>query len=112
MLNDKFFSLLDESLKAIFRCPICSSRYSPMEAKILVEKNDANLIHLKCLNCNTSVLAVVLANSFGLSSVGAVTDLTSDDVLKFQESESINSNDVIEMHRKLEKDRVLIDQIT
>ncbi|OGY45121.1 MAG: hypothetical protein A3J62_00940 [Candidatus Buchananbacteria bacterium RIFCSPHIGHO2_02_FULL_38_8] len=111
MLDDKFFSLFDESLKTVFRCPVCSNRYNPIEAKILAERDNAHLIYLQCLNCQTAILAVILANNLGLSSVGAITDLTSEDVLKFQESEAVSFDDVIEMHQILARDRVLIDQI-
>lgn len=112
MLDDRFFNLFDESLKIISCCPICNSRYSSIEAKILAEKNDAHLVYIKCRNCQTAILAVILANNLGVSSVGLVTDLNSDDILKFEKSKPISCDDVIEMHQSLIKDKVLIDQLS
>lgn len=110
MMDDKFFNLFDESLKTISNCPVCNNRYNPVEARILIEKDDAHLIYIKCRNCQTAVLAVILANNLGISSVGLVTDLSSDDILRLQKAKPISSDQVIEMHQFLTKEKVLIDQ--
>ncbi len=110
MIDDKFFNLFEESLKTISYCPVCNNRYNPIEAKVLVEKNDAHLIYIKCRRCQSAILAIILANNLGISSVGLITDLESDEVLKFKAVKQINFDDAIEMHQTLTKDKVLIDQ--
>jgi len=99
--------LQGEGLKLISYCPLCNSQYNPMTAKILEEREDAHLIHIECRRCNSSIIALILTGGIGISSVGLVTDLTSDDVLKFKDMEEINSDDVLTLHNVLEKDLLL-----
>ena len=82
-----------------------------MEVKVLRERQDAHLVYVKCRNCQTGILAVMLVNNLGISSVGLVTDLNSDDILKFIKMEQINLDEVIEIHQVLSRQKALIDQI-
>jgi len=96
-----------ENLKIISSCPVCSQKYNMSEIKILERKNDAHLIYIQCPSCRSSVLAVILANYFGVSSVGLVTDLTSRDVLKFKNLDNVTTNDVIEIHKEFDNKEIL-----
>jgi hypothetical protein len=112
MIEDKFFDLFNESLKVISSyCPVCNSRYNPIEAKILEEKDDVHLIHIRCRHCQVAILALVMVNSMGVSSVGLVTDLASDEVVKFKNVAPITVDDVIEIHQVLNDKKVLIEQL-
>ena len=112
MLADKFFDLFNESLKVISSyCPVCHSRYNPIEAKILEEKAGAHLIHIRCRHCQVAILALVLVNNLGVSSLGLVTDLTSEEVLKFRSFSPLTCDDVIATHQILASKKVLIDQL-
>jgi len=108
MMEDKFFDLFNESLKVVSSyCPVCKSKYNPVEAKILEERNDLHLIHIKCRNCSASILALVMIGSMGVSSVGMVTDLHSDEVLKFKSSQPINTDDLIDFHQVISMPNLL-----
>jgi hypothetical protein len=112
MIDDKFFNLFDEGLKTVAVCSICSNRYNPMEAKIVLENSNTHLIHIKCRNCQSSTIAVIMASNLGISSVGLVTDLEADDIIKFLKARPISSNEILEIHQSLNsKEKVLIDKL-
>ena len=92
-----------ENLKVISSCPICSARYHSAEIRILEERPDAQLVYIQCRKCRSSVLAVVLANQLGISSVGLVTDLNGEDVLKFRRQNVVSRDDVLDAHVGLQR---------
>lgn len=100
-----------DNLKVVSYCPICNSRHNPMAAKVIEERSEYNLIYIKCRNCQSAVLAVVSFNNFGLASVGLVTDLQDNEVIKFRSASTVSCDDVINLHKLLAADKVLIDQL-
>ncbi len=90
-----------ESLRLISYCPICSTHYNPLAAQVLEERDDAHLIHVECRKCGSSIIALVLTGGIGISSVGLVTDLSGEEVLKFRNRESVRIDDVLAMHKEL-----------
>lgn len=87
-------------------CPLCETSYNPMEARVLGEKEDGHLLHIRCKKCWNSILALVLVSNVGVSSVGLVTDLTYEDVVKFREAPTeVTVDDVIAVHALLEEER-------
>ncbi len=46
-------------------------------------------------------MALVLTGGVGVSSVGLVTDLTGDEVLKFRRHDNIQTDDVLSFHQAL-----------
>ena len=88
-------------------CPLCETNYNPMEARVLGEKEDGHLLHIRCKKCWNSILALVLVSNAGVSSVGLITDLTFDDVRKFSGRDtSVTTDDVISIHQLLSDDGV------
>jgi len=53
-----------------------------------------------------------MSSSIGVSSIGLITDLSSDDVLKFQDAAPVTTDDVIELHQLLTREKALIDKLT
>lgn len=90
-----------ESLRLISYCPICSTHYNPLAAQVLEERDDAHLIHVECRKCGSSIVALVLTGGIGISSVGLVTDLSGEEVLKFRNRESVRIDDVLAVHKEL-----------
>ena len=78
-------------------CPLCQTRYQPDRAKILAEKDDAYLLHVPCAKCHSAVVALIFTNTFGVSSVGVLTDLTSEEVLAAQRR-LVNADDVLDLY--------------
>ncbi len=60
-------------------------------------------MHIKCHKCHNAFLAVVLVNHVGASSVGLLTDLGYEDVMRFRSNQGVSVNDVIAMHERLEQ---------
>lgn len=97
-------SLWNDGLKLVSYCPLCETRYNPMQARLVDEDGDTHLLHVTCKKCENAILALVLVNEDGASSVGLITDLVYEDVLKFQNNREISIDDVLEMHQFLESD--------
>ena len=72
-----------------------------MEARVIDEREDKHLMHIRCKKCAHSILALVLVSGTGVSSMGLLTDLTFDDVLKFRDAQPITVDDVIAFHHAL-----------
>ncbi len=94
-------NLWRDGLKIASYCPLCETRYNPMEAQVVGEEGDTHLLHVRCRKCANSILALVLVNHVGVSSVGLVTDLTFDDVLRLREHRRLSADDVLRTHQWL-----------
>ena len=101
-------SFYQDGLRMISYCPLCETSYNPMEARVIDEQDDKHLMHIRCKKCAHSILALVLVSGTGVSSMGLLTDLTFDDVLKFRESQPITIDDVIAFHHVLEHEEVAV----
>ncbi len=91
----------EEGLKMMTHCPVCHYQYNPMEAKVLDENDNAHLIHVKCRRCQSSVVALVMTNSFGISSIGLITDLDGLEIIRFRDMAKVEADDVIEAFEKV-----------
>ena len=114
MMDGKVFnlsSLFSESLKLITHCPVCKVRYSSVDAKVVEERTDYNLVHVTCQNCHKAILAIVIAGNYGMNSVGVVTDLTSQDVLRFRDTQPIGGDDVLDMHTLLNQEIAVLKRL-
>ena len=110
-MGEKLFNLFNDNPTLITHCPVCNLRYDPLEARILEEGDSAHLVYISCRDCRSAILAVIVANNLGISSLGLITDMSLDDVLNFKSKKPINVDDVIEVHQFLSKERVSIDQL-
>lgn len=88
-------------LKWVSTCPLCGKEYAPEEARIVSEKEGAFLVHTNCKRCGSSVVATLVANQLGISSVGLITDLTYEDVVKFKDGENISTDDLLSLYEIL-----------
>lgn len=80
------------------KCPLCHTRYQPTAVKVLAEKEDAYLVHVLCAKCRSAVVALVFANLFGVNSVGVLTDLASDEVMR-AEQQTVEADDLLELFK-------------
>lgn len=97
--NSKF---LDEGMKLVAYCPVCDTRFNPMEAHVLAKEGETHLVHVRCRKCMHSILALVLINQVGASSVGLLTDLSYEDVIKLRTGDALKIDDVIDTHQWIE----------
>ncbi len=103
MSSKQSSDLFNEGLKLVSYCPVCETRYNPMEARMLGQEGETHLLHVKCRKCQNSILAVVLVNEVGASSVGLLTDLSYEDVMQFRSNKNVSVDDVIDVHKQLEE---------
>ncbi|MEI6627143.1 MAG: hypothetical protein WCL61_00970 [bacterium] len=81
----------EDNLKAVAFCPVCHNRYNPMEAKIIDETDSSHLLHVKCHNCHSAILALISVSGVGISSFGLVTDLDVQEIRRFSQLNAIKS---------------------
>lgn len=111
MSFDESANFFNEGLKLISYCPICNNRYEQVEAKIIEERDESYLVHLKCRRCQSSVLALITAGALGLTSVGLITDLASQEVIKFREQPNVSADDAISLHQFLNNNQEAVKQL-
>jgi len=101
----------DEGVRLISYCPLCESSYNPSEAKVLGEKEESHLLHIRCGNCSNAIIALVMISSVGVSSVGLVTDLGFEEVNRFKTNRPVSTDDVIEMHHLLKDEETMFARL-
>lgn len=97
----KSHHLSGDGLRLISYCPLCETSYNPLRARVLEERDDAHLVHMQCSACGSSIVALIMSSSLGITSVGLITDLTSDDVLHFKDVGRVTADDVLNLHQFL-----------
>ncbi len=97
---DAFFSG-DGDLRVLTACPFCNTAYSIRAARVLAQKDDAHVVHIECRNCGGSIVALILSGGVGMQSVGVVTDLNRDEVVKYSAAHRISADDILDLHRVL-----------
>lgn len=102
--------------KMLAHCPLCQTAYEDRSIRLLGELASpsmspapgqsapgmARMFHLTCASCCHAVLAVILENQNGVSSVGLVTDLEAQDAVRVQNAIPITADDCVEAHELLE----------
>lgn len=101
-----------DHLKIISNCPVCDSRNFPAQVKLLNENDESHLLHIQCRTCKSCLIVLITAGPQGMVSMGLLTDLKSDEVLKFSKGTPIASDDVLAVHQLLEsKDKNVIELV-
>ena len=92
-----------QGLRLVSYCPVCDMRSKSMNARTLAAQGETKLMHIQCHKCANAFLAFVLVNQVGASSVGILTDLGYEDVVRFRSTKDVSVNDVIAAHEYFEK---------
>lgn len=99
---NNYHDYLSERLKFVSYCPLCHAYFSPSEAQTLDSEGDTRLLHVVCRSCSSSIVFLLLIGEVGISSVGLITDLTGEDVLKFKDFKEVTADDVLDVHTMLD----------
>jgi len=99
-------------LQILTICPLCHATYNPQKTQIMAEVDDSHLVYLECRQCSSAVVAVVTTGHSGLSSVGAVTDLTSQEILDDRFTQTVTVDDVVSVFDWLEHDPAHVQHVT
>lgn len=79
-------------------CPWCHAAYRGVGMKFLIARDNVNLVHVRCARCAGTMLVLVVASSLGVNSLGLLTDLTSEEVLRYHDAPSVTIDDVLDLH--------------
>ncbi len=101
----------NESIRVVSYCPLCNTQYNPLSARILEEKEGAHLIHIQCRKCGSSIVALIMAGAMGVSSIGLLTDLSSDDAIRLKNNQPVSSDDVLTVYSTLTSERSIISYL-
>lgn len=88
-----------EQLKIISSCPVCNAQNFPEQIKVINQSEGSHLLFIQCRKCKGRVVVLVTQSMHGLSSVGILTELNSDEIMKFSQRLPIVANDVIDVYR-------------
>ncbi|MBI5221975.1 MAG: hypothetical protein HY980_00545 [Candidatus Magasanikbacteria bacterium] len=94
---------IQEGLRLMNQCPVCKGAYQADRKNILEERGEAHLVHITCPHCHNAIMAVIVANPLGLSSVGMLTDLTASDVSRVYHLDSISEDELFAGHLLLKE---------
>lgn len=92
-----------DSIDIVSYCPLCESRRENLTTEILAESSAARLVHTHCENCESFIVSLVLTSSIGVSSIGLVSDLTGEDVIRFKDMPVITYDDALEFYQTVNK---------
>ena len=100
-----------DRIKIDARCPVCSNLYDFGRLEVLQEEEGATLMYIKCSVCHSAALSLIAFGAFGLKVATALTDLEQDEVLRFQDEPSIESEEVLQLHEELMKTDNFLDSL-
>lgn len=89
------------------RCPICNTTYDYRRLKILAEREQHLLTYIDCGQCGGAILSILTVSPMGLTAMGLLTDLSSDEVLDSDSRWPVTSDEVLEFHSQLDQDESL-----
>lgn len=98
----------NENIRVVSYCTLCNTQYNPVSARIIEEKEGAHLIHIQCRKCGSSIVALIMAGAMGISSIGLLTDLSSDDAVRIKNGEPVTSDDVLLLYSSLLSEQNII----
>jgi hypothetical protein len=87
-----------DGLKILSRCPVCPAEHNLSETAILDEIDEAHLLYIKCGKCHSGVVASISPGSFGMISLGVVTDLNALEIKEIKNQEKVSKNDVLDFY--------------
>ena len=92
---------LINNLEQLAKCPACDKKCRRTKILILKEDEARTTLHLTCDRCKTSTLVFVSMGKFGIVSFKMLTDLDSREARRLFRSETVSTNQVIEVHQFL-----------
>ena len=97
---------LEEHFHAVVACPLCRTKYDPLEARIITADDGVELVHVECQRCRGAIVATITGEAEGATSmIGIVTDLSSRDLFRLRAREPITADDVLSSYTLLSQDR-------
>lgn len=87
--------------KLIDSCVHCSANGQQLDMHTINRSMDSELVHIRCASCQGALVALLFTTGPLINSVGLITDLSRDDVSRFQEADALTEDDLLGIHRML-----------
>ncbi len=100
-------SNFQNSLKAISECPVCRKKHFAADIKLIEESENGHLLHIRCKECQASLLVLVSLSESGMNLIGVLTDLSGDEVKKYLDSPAIDSEQILNLYEKFNNNKYL-----
>ena len=92
-------------------CPLCNTNYNERNTHVIEGGRTTNVVHMTCSKCRSAVMALIIESGAGISSVGMVTDMNHDDVLRLRQEDPVSADDCLHLHTLLNQPQVLINAL-
>lgn len=93
----------DFEYKYIGNCSLCSAAFTPRLSHVLERSEEFSEVYTECARCKSSALVYVLKNDGNfVTTIGMLTDMKKDDILRFRKMQPITEDEVLQLHRMLE----------
>lgn len=86
------------------QCPLCRRSYNLQRLKVLGERDQQVLAFIDCTHCGSAILSLLTVSPFGLTAIGLLTDLQSNEVLDLEARQMVTADDVLEVHTLVDRD--------
>lgn len=88
-------------IEPVSRCPFCSLPYDAPRVRLILSKDDRDLIHATCYGCHRAMMFSVERKEEHVSCVGLFTDCDAQDAMRFLGKPKISLDDVLRIHELL-----------
>jgi len=108
-----------DQLRGLGRCPVCHVQNDLKEVKVINEKMPEMLLIHHCPHCQSNVLFCLMTESWGIGTVGVVTDLQANEVGSYflTNGRGLNENTLLDYYQLMHLnqhsvvDKILADNI-
>lgn len=96
--------------KLLSSCPFCQNQQARFTTSVISSNQAVELVHARCQSCQAAMVALLFSTGPMISSIGLLTDLTLEDVSRFQHDSALSEDDLITIHEGLQE-RSLIEKL-
>ena len=83
------------------KCPLCKVESDTMVSEIVLQNNDADVMHVTCGRCKYAFLFFHVRSEMGHVSLGTVTDLSLEESQRFLHENPITHEDAFALYQKV-----------
>ncbi len=87
-------------LRHFAQCPACEAAYGSAKVSVVAQRGERTAFHVTCPSCKTSTLLTVLQGPAGVMGLGAITDLTRQELQRLKQP-PIGPDAVLDLHVQL-----------
>ena len=89
-----------ENMQIMTKCPMCDFKYEKKDVKVVNNKEGIITLYLNCQNCKGSIVMLIMAGAFGVTSISMTSDIIEEDFENIERG-CVEYDDVLEMHKFL-----------